>query len=674
MQSSKHTFSLAIHRTTLLALAFGASACDVEDQDLLDPDDVLAEAEADAELESEAEADASGAMVPHSAGLTDAPNPGAAPLPIFTIAPPIHAEDLAHNHYMQINRDAQGDSWHDIVITRFDDDSQTWTNQREGTSSEQEALGWDIPIYSGVAGEVISCWRNAPYHAEPQWGLEQIGGNFMIIRTEDDRYVYYAHMQTDGIPAELCPNESATGWYNNAYVLRAGSNIPAESYVEEHERAQISVGQHIGRMGAHGNAAGPHLHVHAGNVTSNANGVLSTGSVAYEMDFSDIWYQTRDSLPNGTNPWTFAASGVLPALAQANSLRIWPSYKHEATFSDAPHLGEFNQSSGGVQDLLCHDAGTGGQWLDYGDVSGLNGTNWNGSTLDFCSARTQRLHKGDFDGDGRQDLLCHDLDGGQRWVRYANTSGNFDNVTTYTDPNGWCELERQKLHVGDFNGDGRDDLLCHNTIAGQRYIDYSAPFSAGNVRQMPFAGTDLSRLVAWCWNYFQRLHIGDFDGEGTDDLLCHDTRSGALWLDYASGATVFDGTDYHLANALWCDDGGEHMIVGEFTADARDDLLCHDADNGDLEIRAAQGNATRFLTSSTWKRDATGWCTAPYQRLRVGDIGGDGRDDLLCHDQKSGYRWADHMTAITGLSTGGFQGSDWVSASGWCNGTGQGLH
>lgn len=56
-------------------------------------------------------------------------------------------------------------------------------------------------------------------------------------------------------------------------------------------------------MGAHGNAAGPHLHVHAGNVTSNASGVVSTGPVAYDMDLGDIWYQSRATPTSQSITW-----------------------------------------------------------------------------------------------------------------------------------------------------------------------------------------------------------------------------------------------------------------------------------------------------------------------------------------------------------------------------------
>ena len=665
MRHPKLHHSLHIHRATLLAVAFGlaGAACDTEDGDLAD---------ADLSADSEA-ADPADPGDTYGGDLAAAPDSSAAPLPIFTIAPPYRVEDLPKNHYPQIRRDTDGGAWHDFNIVRDSNDAGNWDGHQDDYAGEQDDLDWDMPVYAGVDGEVLSCWRNSPYDIAYQPTQQHQGGNFMVIRTDDDRYIYYAHMNTDSIPAELCPNASPTGW-TDPTVMMPGSNITVAAYVPPANRAQISVGQYIGRMGAHGNAGGPHLHMHSGDVTTNPAGVETLESFGYELDFADVWHRPAENGPNGT-PWTFATPGAIPTAARAAAVQLWPAYKHEATFSQPPHLGQFNQTSGGLDDALCHNVGAGGLWLDYADVGGgLAGTDTNNGGTTFCTSLRERLHKGDFDGDGRQDLLCHNLDSGSRSVRYANTSGNFSGVTTFSESNAWCHLERQDLHVGDFDGDGRDDLLCHNTIDGFRHIDRAEPFTAANARQMPFSGTDVPVTNAWCENYYQRLHIGDFNGDGRDDLLCHHTRNGNLYVDHSSGTGLFDVTDFSMTGGNWCNQGGERMYVGEFTADGRDDVLCHDGDDGDLEIRAAQANIPRFLPTSTWKRDNSGFCVELQQRLHIGQIGGDVRDDLLCHDRKSGLRFADHMTPITGLTTGGFGNTDWSELGGWCTTNTQALH
>lgn len=63
------------------------------------------------------------------------------------------------------------------------------------------------------------------------------------------------------------------------------------------------------------------------------------------------------------------------------------------------------------------------------------------------------------------------------------------------------------------------------------------------------------------------------------------------------------------------------------------------------------------------------WCNHPEARLYVGDVSGDDRVDLLCHDVANGTKWTDYAD-----SQGRFLGTDWSIASNWCSHTSAELH
>jgi hypothetical protein len=134
----------------------------------------------------------------------------------------------------------------------------------------------------------------------------------------------------------------------------------------------------------------------------------------------------------------------------------------------------------------------------------------------------------------------------------------------------WCNHAGSQLLLGDFNGDSRKDMLCHDSN-GYKWLDYAD----GNGR---FFGTDWERDAHWCNHAGSQLFIDDFNGDGGDDLLCHDT-SGRKWFDFASSVGTFFGTDFYR-DANWCSHATGRLLVGAFNSDARADLLCHDTSSG----------------------------------------------------------------------------------------------
>lgn len=167
---------------------------------------------------------------------------------------------------------------------------------------------------------------------------------------------------------------------------------------------------------------------------------------------------------------------------------------------------------------------------------------------------------------------------GAMWFRYAS----------------WCRHPEARLLLGDFNGDSRDDLLCHDKT-GRIQIDYA------NLEGQ-FLGTDWARDADWCHQLGAELRIGDFNGDGQDDMLCHDP-SGQKWIDYANQGGQFYGAEwYRKAND--CNQPGVKMTLGDFNGDGRDDMLCYNQ-KGHRWIDYADAKG-QFL-GTDWRRD-TGWC------------------------------------------------------------------
>ena len=269
------------------------------------------------------------------------------------------------------------------------------------------------------------------------------------------------------------------------------------------------------------------------------------------------------------------------------------------------------------------------------------------------SAPAPRL--GDYNGDGRADQLCHSSIAHVS-VDYAAVAPSYFGAVDHSVLGAWCSAhDHERVFTGDFNGDGRDDLLCFNSLSGRRSVDLASVTGT-------FGTQDSTNATGWCISSdTRRLLVGDVNGDGRDDLVCHDHVSGALYVDLASASGYFGGTDWSNGNASLCDDGPrQRLYLGDFDGDGRADLYCHDFDTGAQRVEYAGVGGT--FGGSAWTRNGS-WCNATETRtIVVGDFDGDAHDDLLCFDPRTGYRYVDHASA-----TGTFTGDNWSSANPWCN-------
>jgi outer membrane protein assembly factor BamB len=290
---------------------------------------------------------------------------------------------------------------------------------------------------------------------------------------------------------------------------------------------------------------------------------------------------------------------------------------------------------------------------------------------------------GDFDGNGRTDLLCRAPHAPlpRLKIAYAGTDGRFNfEASPYTIAD-WCNGAADQLVAADFNGDGRADLLCHNRSNGDLRFKYA---NQDGARRFDGAGPnfenqkngsypDWTPTFHWCFDSASAIDAapvvkaGDFNGDGRKDLLCYDPAHGPSGVLYAkpmnSSAVVpgIGGGDFEQAlgwepmvippnvnHSMWWCGGGQTFAVADFNGDGTDDILCHDKVGGADFIDFARGPVdstespgtplVRFDTPTfpaPWGtssvRGARRWCTG-RSTLVVADLDGDRRTDLVCYD------------------------------------------
>ena len=134
---------------------------------------------------------------------------------------------------------------------------------------------------------------------------------------------------------------------------------------------------------------------------------------------------------------------------------------------------------------------------------------------------------GDFNGDGISDILIRNVDGrASDWLGSADGSFS-DNIANALNA---VTADWHVVGTGDFNGDGRADILWRNddgTIA-----DWLGTASGG------FSGNGVNSRTAVS-NDWQVAGLADFNGDGRTDILWVNNTSMADWLATATSTGGF---------------------------------------------------------------------------------------------------------------------------------------
>jgi hypothetical protein len=133
---------------------------------------------------------------------------------------------------------------------------------------------------------------------------------------------------------------------------------------------------------------------------------------------------------------------------------------------------------------------------------------------------------GDFYGNGSDDILFRNASTGDTWLEVMS-DGNFV---------GWRQVGGSVTHyavvgVGDFYGNGDDDILFRNNSTGDTWLEVLSNGSSAGWQQI--GGSDTQ---------FSVVGVGDFYGDGTDDILFRNNTTGDLWVEAMNKAALPAGT------------------------------------------------------------------------------------------------------------------------------------
>ncbi|MCU1227205.1 MAG: Carboxymethylenebutenolidase [Acidobacteria bacterium] len=264
----------------------------------------------------------------------------------------------------------------------------------------------------------------------------------------------------------------------------------------------------------------------------------------------------------------------------------------------------------GKSDLVLQNAnGAVAVWLMNGDAVIEK------KVIATPAAGWQVVATGDLDNDGKSDLVAQNSDGTiAMWKMDGSTRVS---ETTIAKPAaGW-----NVIGTRDVNGDGKDDIFLQNTNGALAIWDMNgAKLSAGH----PF-GTTADCGVA----------IGNFGGNA---LLLYNAGSKTLQRKLASNAAI---------SPLDEGAGLTAIVVGDFDGDGRDDLVEQLTNGGAVKIQSFSANGEKSGAASAVATPDAGWNV-----IGTGDYDGNGHSDILLYSSTGGVAlWQMNGATIAKRST-----------------------
>jgi hypothetical protein len=224
------------------------------------------------------------------------------------------------------------------------------------------------------------------------------------------------------------------------------------------------------------------------------------------------------------------------------------------------------------------------------------------SELNSGGGGADSVATGDFNGDGKQDVVVANDLGSNVGVLLSNGDGAFQPEVSYA-----TDAYPDSVVVGDFNGDGNLDLAVRSSSS----FTISVLLGNGDGTFQPYTTTPTTACQG-------RLAEGDFNGDGKLDLACTSSTANDVAILLGNGDGTFQSeVDYPAGS------GANGLAVGDFNGDGKLDLAVADVSSSTVSILFGNGDGSfqapvEYATADT-----------PQDELNTADLNGDGVLDLV---------------------------------------------
>jgi hypothetical protein len=354
---------------------------------------------------------------------------------------------------------------------------------------------------------------------------------------------------------------------------------------------------------------------------------ILTGVSPVDLELDDF---NNDGKPDIaiTNSGNNNISVFINLTSPGASSAVFSEWLNYSTGTTPLYLMTADLNRDGRRDIVTGNSGSANVSVFMNTTTvGISSPSFGNKTNFITTRRPEEIHSGDFNGDGKPDVMTGLVDffNSDSLMVFLNQTAPGNSTASFTPRKAFYSPQSTGNSLGDINNDGKLDIVSCSNTAINILLNTTSPGSA----TASFSGAyTIYTSVAVA---FSKICIEDLNGDGKPDISFGDFDTEQLKVFFNTTAPGAATPSFSSVTTFPAYDSPTRVCASDFNGDGKPDIALLNSPSGiDFKVFTVYINNT--VTGAAAPSFSTGFdftTNKTSSDMKISDINNDGRPDVL---------------------------------------------